>query len=283
MNVRLRAGVPSLAPGRGGPVTLRTLWQAMGRLLLVGCALTACTSTGQGAAAGSSTDAAQTAAPSAAATATAPSSPAGFGPADSNSGAAIPVTGAPSSVSSALAESGTTASAGPTTGPRSGAVSTAPLPKRATTPVPAPGGGNVYQIVPTGTVSTRPAVPFSSGAAYGNGVTVAVMSVKKATTTAELPGEIAGPGVQLTLGFRNGSSAAIDLRNVVVDLQDASGVSATAMTASPAKPVSGSLAPGATASGTYLYTLGKNFPGPVHLSVSYSAQAPVVLFSGLIS
>lgn len=124
---------------------------------------------------------------------------------------------------------------------------------------------------------------MTSTAAYGNGVTVTVSGVRKINTTAVLPGEIAGPGVQLTIVFRNGSSAPIDLGNAVVDLQDAAGVSATSMTATPAKPVSGSLNSGATATGSYVFTLGKNFPGPAHLSVSYSAQAPVVLFSGPIS
>ena len=124
---------------------------------------------------------------------------------------------------------------------------------------------------------------MTSTAAYGNGVTVTVSGVRKINTTAELPGEIAGPGVQLTIVFRNGSSAPIDLGNVVVDLQDAAGVSATSMTATPAKPVSGSLNSGATATGSYVFTLGRNFSSPAHLSVSYSAQAPVVLFSGPIS
>lgn len=154
---------------------------------------------------------------------------------------------------------------------------------RATTPVPAPGGGNVKQTVPTGTVSTKAPVAMTSTAAYGNGVTVIVSGVRKINTTAELPGEIAGPGVQLTIVFRNGSPAPIDLGNVVVDLQDAAGVSATSMTATPAEPVSGSLKSGATATGIYVFTLGRDFPGPAHLSVSYSAQAPVVLFSGPIS
>lgn len=124
---------------------------------------------------------------------------------------------------------------------------------------------------------------MTSTAAYGNGVTVIVSGVRKINTTAELPGEIAGPGVQLTIVFRNGSPAPIDLGNVVVDLQDAAGVSATSMTATPAEPVSGSLKSGATATGIYVFTLGRDFPGPAHLSVSYSAQAPVVLFSGPIS
>ena len=152
-----------------------------------------------------------------------------------------------------------------------------------TTPVAAPGHGNVNQTVPTGTPVTKPAVPLTSTAAYGNGVTVTLSAVKKVTTVSELPGEIAGPGVQMAVTFHNGSSAPTDLNSVVVDLQDASGVSAGAMSASPAKPVAGSLAPGATASGVYVYTLGKNFTGPARLSVSYSAQAPVVLFSGPIS
>ncbi|GGL87437.1 hypothetical protein [Nakamurella endophytica] len=137
--------------------------------------------------------------------------------------------------------------------------------------------------MPTGTVETAPPVPLTSAAAYGNGVTVTVSSIKKVTTTAQLPGEISGPGVQISLTFRNASSAPIDLGNVVADLQDASGVSAGAMSASPAKPVTGSLAPGATATGIYVYTLGAQFKNPAHLSVSYSAQAPVALFSGTLS
>ena len=160
---------------------------------------------------------------------------------------------------------------------------TVSIPPRATTPVPAPGGGNIKQTVANAPRSTQAPVPVSATASYDNGVSAQLAEIKKINTTPQLPGEIGGPGVAVSVQIRNGSRAPIDLSTVTVDLQDTAGVPASPMSASPAKPVAGQLAAGAMTTGTYVFSFPPNYRKPDRLTVSYSAQAPVVLFTGTIS
>lgn len=166
-----------------------------------------------------------------------------------------------------------------TPAPGSGAPeSVTPLP---TTEIPPPGGaGDINQTVPSATVTSNPPVQLSETANYGNGVTVALTGIESVTTTAELPGEVAGPGVKLTVSIVNGSPSAVDLGNVVVDLQDAAGTPAIFMSASPSSPFTGSVEAGATATGTYVYSVPATYTNPATISVSYSTEVPVVVFVG---
>lgn len=155
-----------------------------------------------------------------------------------------------------------------------------PAPDPATTAVPAPGGGNIDETVAEVPLTTNAPVAVTETADYGNGVTASLAKLEKITTTAELPGEIAGPGVAVTVRLVNAGSAAVDLGLVVVDLQDAGGTPAIPMSTSPAAPFTGSLAPGATADGVYVFTLPASYTGPATVSVSYTVNAPIVVFAG---
>jgi hypothetical protein len=155
-----------------------------------------------------------------------------------------------------------------------------PAPEPATTEVPAPQGGHIHETVAEVPLTTNAPVAVTGTADYGNGVTASLAKLERITTTAELPGEIAGPGVAVTVRLVNDSSAAVDLGLVVVDLQDAGGTPAIPMSTSPAAPFGGSLAPGATADGVYVFTLPPSYAGPATVSVSYTVDAPIVVFAG---
>lgn len=161
---------------------------------------------------------------------------------------------------------------------------TAPAPETtappATTPVPAPGGGDINQTVPEVEITSNSPVPLTETADFGNGVTVNLAAIQSITTEAQLPGEIAGPGVQVTVDIVNSSSDAIDLGAVIVDLADAAGTPAIPMSASPASPFVGSLAAGQTATGVYVFTVPSTYANPATVSVSYSTKAPVAVFVG---
>lgn len=171
-------------------------------------------------------------------------------------------------------------SVGATDGASLPAVTTSDIPAPATTAVVPPGGeGNITETVPAQTRSTEPAVPLTETAAAGD-VAVSLTSLEKITTQAELPGEISGPGLEVTVSITNGSDTALDLINVVVDLQDAAGTPALPMIAAPASPFAGNLDPGATAAGVYVFTLPAGYTGPATVAVSYAGDAPVVVFTG---
>lgn len=160
---------------------------------------------------------------------------------------------------------------------------TVSVPAPVTTEVPVPGGGDIEHTVAAVEQPVQPAVALDQPGDFGSGVAVSLDSVEKITTTSDLPGEIAGPGVAMTFTIRNDGDAAIDLSAVVVDVVDSNGVSAIGMTASPAAPFGGELPAGQQATGVYVVTFPQNFADPATISVTYSAQAPVVTFTGTLA
>ena len=164
--------------------------------------------------------------------------------------------------------------------PSASATASLSIPPAVTTPVPAPGGGDVNQTVSAAEMSTQAPVALDQPGDFGQGVTVALDGIDPITTTAQLPGEIAGPGLALNFTITNDSAAAIDLSTVVVEVADGAGTPAVTMTAAPAAPFSGELAAGQKATGVYVVTLPTGHTDPLAISVTYSSQAPVVVFTG---
>jgi hypothetical protein len=143
-----------------------------------------------------------------------------------------------------------------------------------------PSSGNVKQTVAPQTVHTKPPVNLTATGDFGTGLTTKVLGNQKITFSARLPGELSGPAAKVTVQFTNNSRAAVSLASVVINDVDATGAPMSPVTSAPAKPVSGSLAPGQQATGVYVFSLPPGFRNPCKLSLSYSTAAPVVLFVG---
>lgn len=122
--------------------------------------------------------------------------------------------------------------------------------------------------------------PLDATAALTDGVEVRLGSVTAIDATAALPGEIGGPGVQLVAELTNTSSEAVDLSTFSIDLTDADGVSAAQVTTDPARPVMGSLEPGATATGTYVFVIPTTDRADARVVMSLVAGQPQVVLSG---
>lgn len=215
-----------------------------------------------------------------------------------NSDEAINTAG--SSAVEATTESGVTAAAQPYTGvdpsaattsgvqsvegsaavPATDAPASTTAAPAATTEVQQPGGaGNITDTVAEGTVVSAAPVALDAPSEAGNGIAVALSSIESMTTEAELPGEVAGPGVKVTVAVTNNSADAVDLGNVVVDLQDAAGTPSIPMSVG-STPFTGSVAPGATATGVYVFSVPATYANPATITVAYAASAPVAVFSG---
>jgi hypothetical protein len=196
----------------------------------------------------------------------------------SASGAPVP---APSSVApSSVAPS--SVAPGPSTGAPSGsAAPSSTLPPPATTPVPAPtpGGGIDQTVAPQKEVTKKP-VKLDKPSDTGEGASVRITSVKAINAKAQLPGEVAGPGVALTVVVKNSSAEPLNIGTVVVSLLDATGAPGNEMSSAPAKPFSGTLASGKTATGVYVFTVGKQRREPISVSVTLTGGAPVLVFKG---
>jgi hypothetical protein len=146
--------------------------------------------------------------------------------------------------------------------------------------VPAPSGGNVTQLVTPGpTQPTLPPVPLQAPV-NANSVVVSLVTIQALTVAANGPGEVAGPALAVTVKVSNNSSKAVDVSSAVVTLLDAKGQEGTPTPESPAAPFTGSLQPGASANGVYVFNIAQTQRNPITVTVSYNAGAATAQFTG---
>jgi hypothetical protein len=112
------------------------------------------------------------------------------------------------------------------------------------------------------------------------GVVAEVTKIKAVSAKAQLPGEVAGPGLLLTVRLRNKSEGDLDLDVVLVTVYDSTKAPAGEMTMAPNSPMRGSLAPGETASGDYLFTIARSRRSPIVVNVTLPTKTPVMVFHG---
>lgn len=192
------------------------------------------------------------------------------------------------STTAASSGSASSASAAPSASASKSAASSKPAAgtKTATAPTAkssASQPGSIHSTVPAREIPTASPVSLESTANFGNKVTAKIVSSKSINATAHGSGEISGPAAQLTISVSNGTAQPISLADVTVNLTDANGNPANTVSDPSMKPFTGNLAAGKSATGVYVFTLAKNHPNPVTISLSYTVDAPVVLFTGAVS
>jgi hypothetical protein len=126
----------------------------------------------------------------------------------------------------------------------------------------------------------REPVSFEDDAPFGDGVVARIAAIESTEVTTELPGEIGGPAVVIDLELRNGSDRQVSLDSVTVDLVDLGGAPLLPVTTEPAEPLSGQLAPGASGTGRYVFSVPVGDRDDVLLTVKYSGDAPAVVLTG---
>jgi hypothetical protein len=141
--------------------------------------------------------------------------------------------------------------------------------------------GDVGEVEPTPPPAGLAAsVALDQRAEFGNGVTARITSIEPIDAQSSLPGEISGPAVQFTIEVTNGTPAEINMDAVTVDLRDAAGLPAYQITTAPAEPFSGSVAPGDSTTGRYVFTLAPENRSNAFLTINYSADTPTVVLTG---
>lgn len=119
--------------------------------------------------------------------------------------------------------------------------------------------------------------------AFDTGISVVIDKVESTTVEAQTPGEVSGTAVVVTVTASNGASEQQSLDSAVVLVSAADGEPGIGTTAGDPKPLSGSLAPGQSATGRYVFMLGSAAGRDVSVSVNYAAGEPVAIFSGKVS
>ena len=126
-----------------------------------------------------------------------------------------------------------------------------------------------------------PAVPLDETAAVGNGVTAVVESLDAIEGTAQGPGNVAGPALRATVRITNGTADPVSLDAVAVDLATGTDRTPASPLDDPSEvPFAGTVAPGDSAQGVYVFTVPADARAVVTVSVGYQAGAPFLTFTG---
>lgn len=183
-----------------------------------------------------------------------------------------------------------TAAAGCSAGPRAGeqppdqgpqpSVGSSAEPTRAQTkPVPAPSKGNTEETVSSEPQPSKKPVDLDKSST-SRGVVVEVTDIEAVKAKAQLPGEVSGPGLLISLRVTNKSAQELDLGAVLVTVLDSDEAPGGEMTTAPNDPMKGSLEPGKTAKGAYLFTVPEKRRSPIVINVTLPTDSPVVVFRG---
>ncbi|GEL98441.1 hypothetical protein [Cellulomonas terrae] len=155
--------------------------------------------------------------------------------------------------------------------------SASPTTPPSTEPAPAPSTDPEAPFVP----GTEPAVPLTSTAEFGTGMSARVAGLESVAGVAEGPGEVAGPSVRVSVVLTNGTGAAASLDSTVVNLYAGEQLAPGEPLSGPGVSVfTGTLAPGASATGVYVFRVPPDLRDHLQITVSYDPTATTVLFEG---
>jgi hypothetical protein len=148
------------------------------------------------------------------------------------------------------------------------------------TPRAIPTGG----AAPTGDPNQAPPslapVALDKPAAVG-GVTAEVTSLTAVRASGRGPGNIAGPALRATVRLTNGTGGPVSLDGVAVALTYGKNASPASPVDDPSQsPFRGTVQPGRSAVGVYVFSVPSGDRNVVTVSVGYRAGAPFLVFTG---
>ncbi|MFB4354655.1 hypothetical protein RAC69_15980 [Microbacterium sp. LS_15] len=139
---------------------------------------------------------------------------------------------------------------------------------------------------PSATSETMPELaPVSPDdpADNGEGLTARIVKMAAVEGEAVQAGEIGGPAVQFTLELTNDTDAAVDLGFIAVNAYIGDDRTPAGGLVRPGgAPFEGTLEPGKTAQGVYVYTIPEAQRGDVTITVDYRAGQPAFVFRGAV-
>lgn len=176
--------------------------------------------------------------------------------------------------------SGSSTSAGSATATTTAPTTTTPAPATSAPP-PTPTAAG-----PTDDVTALPSqdapVGLSDEAAAGDGVTARLADVTVVQAEAQGPGSVSGRALRVTVELTNGTSSPVSFSGVDVTADTGDDhVPAPPVVDGQTEGVGGTADPGASQSGTYLFSLPDD-ASTVTVLVGYQAGAPLMVFTGSV-
>lgn len=142
------------------------------------------------------------------------------------------------------------------------------------------GPGTINDVVPTVEPSQLPQVPLSDPASPADGITVQLTEVVGVDAVTHQPGQVSGPAVQITVRISNAGADAVAISSAQVAVADSAAAPGIAVTTDASSPFAGTLAPGASATGIYVFRVPADRRSPILVTVSYTAGGAVAQFTG---
>ncbi|MCU1409255.1 MAG: hypothetical protein JWM23_1335 [Microbacteriaceae bacterium] len=182
-----------------------------------------------------------------------------------------------------MASSGNQASPSASSAPRAshGAGSTG-------SPTPTPTAGTGASAPGTSAPEEPPIVvadpiPLEATAEPDPGVTVSVGTFESVQGEAQLAGDVAGPAIRFTVSITNGTAAPVSLSTALVNVYYGSDQSPASELQKPGgAPLPADVAAGATATGTFVFTVPEGERNNVLITVDYRVGDPVIAFQGAV-
>jgi hypothetical protein len=132
---------------------------------------------------------------------------------------------------------------------------------------------------PSVAISRAPVVKIGKVAEISDNVRVDVGRVRELTVKAENPGEIKGDAAAVQVTVRNTSSRPFSLDGMVVTASYHNGLPGDETSSGPSDPLTGSLAVGKKATGTYVFMVPRKYASGLHLEVSSNQSPTIVRFA----
>ncbi|TFV90710.1 DUF4352 domain-containing protein [Blastococcus sp. CT_GayMR16] len=141
---------------------------------------------------------------------------------------------------------------------------------------PAPGPTDANEPPPA-----LPPVALDARGEVGNGVVATLPSIDEIQSEAQGPGNIAGPAIRVTVRIENGTAEAVSLGGVAVNMYTGAELTPASPLEDPSRrEFTGTLAPGQSAEGVYVFSVPSDARDSVTVEVGYIAGAPLLLFTG---
>ena len=132
---------------------------------------------------------------------------------------------------------------------------------------------------PTVGITTLTPVPVNAPANFGNGLIASVTKIDSIERLeARGPGEVAGPGVRVTVSLRNETSSIVDMSGITVNASyGPDSRPASDNSSPPAAPFRGNLDPGASGEAVYLFQVPAADESSLVVEINWNGSPNVVL------
>lgn len=152
-----------------------------------------------------------------------------------------------------------------------------------TSPVPPPQPGSITQVVPTGEQHVLPVVELTDTVDVDDAIVVELVAVERTEAEARILGEISGPAVLVRVRLTNASGAPVAVGGTTVAVSDADDAPLSPLSGPPADPLLDAVEAHGSVEGIYVFSDPDARTDQLTISVSYAADAPVAVFSGILS